>query len=128
MPKLAARLTDIQIKNTKSKEKPFRVAAGRGLFLLVKPDGSKHWVFRYQFAGKENNVSFGRYPEVSLVNAEKQAAYMHKLLAETINPSEHKKDATASETGSLANSFEVVAREWAISISPINPPHIMTAH
>ncbi len=105
MPKLATRLTDIQIKNTKPKEKPFRVAAGRGLFLLVKTDGSKHWDFRYQFDSKENNLSFGRYPEVSLANAEKQATYTHELLAGGINPSEHKKAATASKTGSLANSF-----------------------
>ena len=115
MPKLAARLTDIQIKNTKPKEKPFRVAAGRGLFLLVKPDGSKHWILRYQFEGKENNLSFGRYPEVSLANAEKQATSTHELLAQGINPSENKKAATASKNGNLANSFEVVAREWAIS-------------
>ena len=86
MPKLAARLTDIQIKNTKPKEKPFRVAAGRGLFLLVKPDASKHWVFRYQFEGKENNLSFGRYPEISLANAEKKATNTHELLAGGIKP------------------------------------------
>ena len=113
MPKLAARLTDIQIKNTKPKEKPFRVAAGRGLFLLVKPDASKHWVFRYQFEGKENNLSFGRYPEISLANAEKKATNTHELLAGGINPSENKKAAMASKHGNLANSFEVVAREWA---------------
>ena len=115
MPKLAARLTDIQIKNTKPKEKPFRVAAGRGLFLLVKPDGSKYWVMRYQFEGKENNLSFGRYPEVSLTNAEKQATSTHGLLADGINPSENKKAAKASKIGALANRFEVVAREWTNS-------------
>jgi integrase len=115
MPKLAARLTDIQVKNTKPKEKPFRVAAGRGLFLLVKPDGSKYWVMRYQFEGKENNLSFGRYPEVSLVNAEKQASIIHGLLADGINPSENKKATKTSNKGALANSFEIVAREWAIS-------------
>jgi len=38
MPKLAERLTDVKIKNTKPKEKPFKLAAGRGLHLLVKPD------------------------------------------------------------------------------------------
>ena len=115
MPKLAARLTDIQIKNTKPKEKPYRVAAGRGLFLLVKIDGSKHWVMRYQFEGKENNLSFGRYPEVSLVNAEKQATSTHALLADGINPSEKKKAAKAFKAVALTNSFEVVAREWAVS-------------
>ena len=115
MPKLAERLTDIKIKNVKAKEKPFRVAAGRGLFLLIKPDGSKHWIFRYHFEGKENNISYGRYPEVSLLNAEKQATSTHALLVDGINPSENKKAVKASKTGVLVNSFEVVAREWAVS-------------
>jgi hypothetical protein len=33
MPKLAERLTDAKIKNAKAKEKPFKLAAGRGLHL-----------------------------------------------------------------------------------------------
>lgn len=45
MPKLAERLTNIKIKNAKIKEKPYKLAAGRGLHLLVKVDGSKHWQF-----------------------------------------------------------------------------------
>ena len=115
MPKLAERLTDIKIKNAKPKDKPYKLAAGRGLHLLIKTDGSKHWQFRFRFDAKENTIAIGRYPEVSLANAEKQSTYTHELLAGGINPSEHKKAATASKTGNLANSFEVVAREWAIS-------------
>ena len=115
MPKLAERLTDVKIKNTKPKEKPFKLAAGRGLHLLVKPDGSKHWQFRFRFDGKENTIAIGRYPEVSLANAEKQATSALELLAEGINPSENKKAAMASKIGVLANSFEVLAREWALS-------------
>ena len=38
-----------------------------------------------------------------------------KLLANDIDPSETKKAAKVSKTGALANSFEMVAREWAIS-------------
>lgn len=73
MPKLAERLTDIKINNTKPKEKPYKLAAGRGLHLLIKTDGSKHWQFRFRFDAKENTISVGGYPEVSLANAEKQA-------------------------------------------------------
>ena len=53
MPKLAERLTDIKIKNAKPKVKPYKLAAGRGLHLLVKIDGSKHWQFRFRFDTKE---------------------------------------------------------------------------
>lgn len=115
MPKLAVRLTDIKVKTAKPKEKPYKLAAGRGLHLLVKTDGSKHWQFRFRFDGKENTLAIGRYPEVSLANAEKKATSSLELLAEGINPSENKKAAKASKTGALANSFEVLAREWAIS-------------
>ena len=112
MPKLAERLTDIKVKTAKPKEKPYKLAAGRGLHLLVKTDGSKHWQFRFRFDGKENTLAIGRYPEVSLASAEKKATSSLELLAEGINPSENKKAAKASKTGALANSFEVVAREW----------------
>ena len=112
MPKLAERLTDAKIKNAKPKEKPFKLAAGRGLHLLVKTDGSKHWQFRFRFEGKENTIAIGRYPEVSLANAEKRATSALELLANGINPSESKKAAKESKEGVLANSFEVVAREW----------------
>ena len=115
MPKLAERLTDIKVKTAKPKEKPYKLAAGRGLHLLVKTDGSKHWQFRFRFNGKENTLAIGRYPEVSLANAEKKATSTFELLAEGIDPSQNKKAMKSSKTGALANSFEVVAREWAIS-------------
>ena len=115
MPKLAERLTDIKIKNAKPKDEPYRLPSGRGLYLWVKKDGSKHWVFRLKFNGKENTLVFGRYPEVSLANAEKQATEALALLANGIDPSENRKAAKASKKGVLANSFEVIAREWALS-------------
>ena len=99
MPKLAERLTDAKIKNAKPKEKPFKLAAGRGLHLLVKTDGSKHWQFRFRFEGKENTIAIGRYPEVSLANAEKHATSTLELLANGINPSENKKATPLSEYG-----------------------------
>jgi len=115
MPKLAERLTDVKVKNTPPKDKPYKLAAGRGLHLLVKTDGSKHWQFRFRFNGKENTIAIGRYPEITLANAEKQATQALELLAEGTNPSERKKALKASKSGALANSFEVVAREWANS-------------
>ena len=112
MPKLAKRLTDMQIRNLKAKAKPFRQAAGRGLFLLVKPDSSKYWVFRFQFEGKESSLSFGRYPEVSLLDAEAKATEAHALIEKEINPSHQRKAEKTSTKSKAANSFEVIAREW----------------
>ena len=86
MPKLAERITDIKVRSAKSKDKPYKLAAGRGLHLLVKTDGSKHWQFRYRFDGKENTLAIGRYPESTLANAEKKATSVLELLAEGIKP------------------------------------------
>lgn len=41
-------LTDIAIKKIAARAKPFRLADGKGLALLVHPNGGKYW----QFAGK----------------------------------------------------------------------------
>ncbi|WP_425492536.1 Arm DNA-binding domain-containing protein [Luteibacter aegosomaticola] len=58
-------LTQVAIKAPKPCEKPYRVADGNALYLLVRPDGSMRWVHRYRIAGKEKSLSYGRFPEVT---------------------------------------------------------------
>nr|VUD23675.1 integrase [Salmonella sp. NCTC 7297] len=36
-------LTDTAIRKTKPTEKPFKLADSSGLYLLIKPNGSKLW-------------------------------------------------------------------------------------
>ena len=115
MPKLAKSLTDASVKNFKAKDKPYKVPAGRGLHLLVKPDGSKFWVFRFRFNGKENSLSMGRYPDVSLFKAEQKVRDAHAQIAEGVNPSENRKALRASIRSNSSNSFEVIALEWISS-------------
>lgn len=62
-------LTVVQVKNTKPKEKPYKLADERGLYLLVNPNGSKLWKLKYRFAGIERQLSLGAYPEISLAAA-----------------------------------------------------------
>ena len=112
MPKLATPLTDIAIRNYKAKAKPYKVADGKGLFLHVKPDNSKFWLFRYRFEGNENTLSFGRYPEVSLTNARIKAGEALKNLAVNYNPSDVRKAIKAEKSNKQVNTFEVWARKW----------------
>jgi hypothetical protein len=62
-------LTDKELRNRKPREKPYKVAAGNGLHLLVKPGGSRLWRLKYRVNGSEKLLSFGMYPEVSLKHA-----------------------------------------------------------
>ena len=129
MPKLAKSLTDVAVRNYKSKEKPFKVAAGRGLHLLVKPDGSKFWVFRYRFEGVENSLSMGRYPDVSLAGAEERVREAHKSIAQGTDPSEKRKDKKAEKVANKTNTFEVWAgkwwQHWQASKSPRHARYVM---
>ncbi|WP_245911069.1 Arm DNA-binding domain-containing protein [Neisseria iguanae] len=60
---------DRQIKNAKPKDKPYKLADGKGLFLLITPAGGKLWRLKYCFDSKEKLLSIGKYPAIALVEA-----------------------------------------------------------
>ncbi|WP_457645462.1 Arm DNA-binding domain-containing protein [Profundibacter sp.] len=63
-------LSEFKISKAKSREKPYKLADGGGLFLLVKPNGSKLWPQKYRHLGKERLLSHGENPDVTLVQPE----------------------------------------------------------
>ncbi len=105
-------LTDASCKNAKPKDKPYKAADGKGLFLLVTPGGGKWWRLKYRYAGKAKLLSLGTYPDVSLKDARDRRDAARKLLADGIDPSENRKAQKSARSDRAANSFEVVAREW----------------
>ncbi len=105
------RLTDKAIQAAQPREKPYKLADGDGLALVVQPTGKKLWWLRYRFSGKEKTLSLGRYPLLSLKEAREQTFLAKKKILSGIDPHEEKKEAnlvlpTAFET------VETVAREW----------------
>jgi Arm domain-containing DNA-binding protein len=46
-------LSDTVVRNSKPKTRPYKIADGEGLFLLITPAGAKYWRLKYFFAGKE---------------------------------------------------------------------------
>ncbi|MDP2225634.1 integrase arm-type DNA-binding domain-containing protein [Nitrosomonas sp.] len=105
-------LTDTSIRNAKPGAKPIKLFDERGLFLLVTPTGGKWWRFRFMFDGKEKLLSLGVYPDVSLKDARERRDEARKLVANGVNPSENRKIQKSARTDLVANSFEVIAREW----------------
>ncbi len=105
-------LTDTTIRNTKPKDKPFKLSDEKGLYLQVMPNGGKWWRFKYRFLGKEKLLACGVYPDTTLAKAREKRDAARRLLADGIDPSENKKAVKASKTIEAANSFEVIAREW----------------
>ena len=86
-------LSDAKVRNAKPKPKPYKIADGEGLFLLVTPSGGKYWRLKYFFAGKEKLLALGVYPDVTLADARERRAQARKVLAAGRDPGEAKKEA-----------------------------------
>lgn len=82
------------------------------MYLELSPAGGKWWRLKYRFGGKEKRISLGTYPDVGLKQARERRDEARKLLADGVDPGEHRKAQKAAGQERAANSFEVVAREW----------------
>lgn len=105
-------LTDKAIKSAKANEKPYKLTDERGLYLLVTPGGSKLWRHKYRVLGKEKLLSYGGYPEISLLEARELRDASRKLIAKGGDPAQAKQEAKSAKRTASANTFELVAREW----------------
>ena len=112
MPKRVTPLSDIQVKSAKPKGTDYKLSDGNGMFLLVTATGGKLWRLKYFFESKEKLLTFGAYPEVSLVNARKKRDAAREQIAAGIDPGAVKKAVKAAVRAVTEHSFEVVAREW----------------
>ncbi|SFC62300.1 Integrase [Collimonas sp. OK412] len=112
MPKLATPLTDIQPRNAKPKDKPYKLADGGGLFLLITPDGAKYWRMAYRFEGTERLLAFGKYPDISLSDARKARMAAREKINAGVDPAQAKRIEKKNKATANANTFEAVARAW----------------
>ena len=85
------KLKDIQCRQAKPREKQYKLADGGGLYLLVKPNGNKHWRLKYRIHGKEKLLAIGPYPLTSLLEARQARDDAKRLLANGEDPVLHKK-------------------------------------
>lgn len=59
------KLTALQVKSAKPKEKQDKLTDGEGLYLLVMPNGSKYWRYDYRYQDKRKILPLGVYPDVT---------------------------------------------------------------
>lgn len=104
-------LTDRTVANLKKSAEPHKVFDGGGLYVYVTPNGSKLWRMAYRFNGKQNTLSFGAYPAVSLKMAREKRDLAKESLARGIDPSDKAKEEKAIEEQERL-TFEKVARIW----------------
>ena len=84
---------------------------GKGLFLLVKSNGSKLWRFRYKFAGRHQEMALGGYPTISLSEARRMAEEARISLIQGVNPMDERRERKKANDPD-GRSFGVIAIKW----------------
>ena len=112
-------LSDTAVRAIKPGDKPYKVHDRGGLFLMVNPNGSKLWRWRYRFEGKEKLMALGDYPAVSLAQARERYFAARKKLVVGIDPMaerkaevERRQREAKTRQREAENSFENIARKW----------------
>lgn len=127
-------LNDTQCRNAKAKDKPYKLADEKGLYLEVKPNGVKAWRYRFKLnidgAVKESMFAIGDYvgaptaetPEqararraggrFTLAEAREERVKARGLVKQGINPAHDRQQRRVFQMQETANTFEAMALEW----------------
>jgi len=79
-------LTDTKIRNLKPRVERYKELDALGLYIVVEPSGTKVWRQRYYWQKKEDQETFGHYPEVSLHDARIARDHLKQQVRQGINP------------------------------------------
>lgn len=104
-------LSDIKIRSLKPRETLYKKSDGEGLYIEVKPTGTKSWRLTYRYDGKQKTITLGRYPTLTLKGARDARDRAKELLARGEDPIAAKKAVPIEETGT-GETFEQVADRW----------------
>lgn len=105
-------LTDKEIRAATPSEKDFKMTDAKGLHLLVRPNGSKLWRYRFEFAGKERTLALGAYPDLSLARARDARDAARAQLRQGKDPVAEKAVQKARAVASSITTFASVAEDW----------------
>ena len=81
-----ANLTALKIKGLKPGPKTQRLADGRGLYMVVRPSGSRAWVLRTTIDGSRTDIGLGPFPDVTLARAREKAQEIRGKVADGHDP------------------------------------------
>lgn len=118
-------LTNTSVKSLKPSDKctssrPDKHSDKNGLQLWVRHTGNKTWISAYRFAGKQQSLTIGKYPEISLAEARVANEHIRSLLAQGFNPRDEKR----KQKQRLANDvlFNDYAQAWLAERKQIVKP------
>ena len=110
----AVRLTEAKVKNATPNATDYVLGDGDGLQLRVRSNGSKLWNFNYYHpvTKKRLNMGLGAYPETSLSQARKLTIDARQLIAQGIDPKEHRDNARQQQKAASEHTLRKVSEAW----------------
>lgn len=81
-------LKDVQCRNAQPRPSDYVLNDGGNLYLRVRSNGSKDWLFIYQMKGKRRRLGLGTYPSRSLSAARTAANQHREAIAAGIDPAD----------------------------------------
>ncbi|MFY9477040.1 MAG: tyrosine-type recombinase/integrase [Pseudomonadota bacterium] len=118
MPKkLIDALSDVGVRGAKSALRDGepvdrKLHDGRGLYLLVRANGARHWRLKFYLAGRERLLALGEYPDVTLARARQKAGEARNLIREGVDPIQNGREQKALRVNAAQQTFAVIAEEW----------------
>jgi len=109
MNELSGKLSAVQVKQAKSKDRSYKLTDGKGLNLEVRPNGSKYWRLSYRYQQKQKTLALGVYPVVTLAKARSKSLEAKQILQDGNDPSIIKKQEKALK---IKSTFKPIAEEW----------------
>jgi integrase len=104
-------LTVRQVEAAKPREKGYKLADEKGLYLFVSPAGGKSWRANFSAGGKQGTRTYGRWPDMTLAEARKAHATA--------------RDEPETPASTMKPAFRVVSKQWLLKKLPglSNPKH-----
>lgn len=105
-------LTQLKITSAKPQPRPYNLADGHGLALIIQTTGSKLWRFRYRYGGVQKTLHLGPWPATSLADAREKCRAAREAIAAGLDPVLEKKRAKITAKFAMATTFKEIALEW----------------
>ena len=108
----AAGLKALDVRNAQPRARPYRMADGRGLYLWVRPTGSKVWRTNYILAGRKHLLTLGEYPAMSLADARAARANVRTEVRVGAHPTNERAVARREQLDRNEQTFRVMSLRW----------------
>jgi integrase len=116
-------LDDKKISNAKPLDKAFTLKDGKGLFVLIHPNGSKYFQLRATVNGKPKLFQLGVYGVITLAKARELAREKKMQISEGLDPAIQKKIDKATSKLAANATLAVVYEDWLAEKSHISPSY-----